>query len=78
LLFIHPRIAFFLSLLFQQIITHTTTIITLILAAAASVWAIPFPSVTVSDDHFEILRLHASAVVNADAVTGTTRPSKTA
>ncbi|PMD17956.1 hypothetical protein NA56DRAFT_253678 [Hyaloscypha hepaticicola] len=45
-------------------------IITLILAASTA-WAIPFPLVSVSQDHFGVLCLHASTAVNPDAVKGT-------
>ncbi len=60
----------FFSHPYQQInIMH---IVALILVAYASVCAVPFPSASVSQDHFEVLRLRASTTINKDAVTGTT------
>jgi hypothetical protein len=55
---------------------YTCNLITLLLAATAS--AIPFPSVTVSQDHYEVLRLRASTTVDPTAVTGTTCGDATA
>ena len=53
-------------------IMYAQNIITLILTASACVWAVPFPSVSVSQTHFEVLALRASTTVDLDAVTGTT------
>lgn len=50
---------------------YTTTLLNVLLAATA-VFAIPFPSVGVSNDHFEVLAIRASTNVNPAAVTGTT------
>ncbi|TVY69005.1 hypothetical protein LSUE1_G006367 [Lachnellula suecica] len=49
---------------------HASSLIAILLAAAAV--AVPFPSVTVSQDHYEVLRLRASTTVDPTAVTGTT------
>lgn len=43
-----------------------------LLTASTCVYTIPFPSVSVSQDHFEVLHLRASTTVNPDAVTGKT------
>jgi len=68
----HP----FFSHPYQQInIMH---IVALILVAYSCVCAVPFPSVSVSQDHLEVLRLRASTTINQDAVTGTTCVNTTA
>lgn len=51
---------------------YTSSIATVFLVAAASVSAIPFPSVAVRQEHFEVLALRASTNVNPNAITGTT------
>jgi hypothetical protein len=69
-LFIHPRVEVSLSPSFQQLISIMHFISVILVASAA--WAVPFPSASVSQDHFEVLRLRASTTVNPNAVTGTT------
>lgn len=49
---------------------RSSTLITLLCAAASSVVAYPHPSV--SNDHFEVIALRADTTVNPAAVTGTT------
>jgi hypothetical protein len=57
--------------LLPNLIMYTGKIVMLVLAAAASVLAAPYPS-PISLNHLEILRIRASTTVNPAAVTGTT------
>ena len=50
---------------------YASAIFTSVLVFSVSVFAVPFPVVTVGQDHLEVLRLRASTTVNPDAVTGT-------